>query len=101
MKKLVKGLILGLLVLVFQLSIQAQTTTGRLSGGVPGPEGVLPGATVVATDATTAKETTVTTDSEGNFLFPQLELGTYTVKVTAQGFKTYIAQEVKIESGCE
>ncbi len=99
MKKLVKGLILGLLVLVFQLSIQAQTTTGRLSGVVSGPDGVLPGATVVATDATTARETTVTTDSEGNFLFPQLEFGNYTVKVTAQGFKTYIAQEVKIDVG--
>ncbi|HEV7644069.1 MAG TPA: TonB-dependent receptor [Pyrinomonadaceae bacterium] len=99
MKKLVKGLILGLLVLVFQLSIQAQTTTGRLSGVVSGPDGVLPGATVVAADATTAKETTVTTDSEGNFLFPQLEFGNYTVTVTAQGFKKYIAQEVKIDVG--
>jgi hypothetical protein len=99
MKKLVKGLILGLLVLAFQLSLQAQTTTGRLSGTVSGPDGVLPGATVTATDASTAKETTVVTDGEGNFLIPQLEFGSYTVKVVAQGFKTYIGQDVKIDVG--
>jgi len=99
MKKLVKGLILGLLVVVLQLSIQAQTTTGRLSGVVSGPDGVLPGASVTATDDSTKKETTVVTDGEGSFLFPQLEFGTYTVKVTAQGFKTYVGQEVKIDVG--
>lgn len=99
MKKLVKGLILGLLVLLFQLSLQAQTSTGRLSGTVSGPDGVLPGATVVVTDNTTGKETTVVTDAEGGFLVPQLDFGTYTVKVTAQGFKTYIAQELKIDVG--
>jgi hypothetical protein len=99
MNKLVKSLMLGLLILVFQLSLQAQTTTGRLTGTVAGPDGVLPGATVTAVDNSTGKETTAVTDGEGSFLFPQLEFGTYTVKVTAQGFKTYVGEQVKIDVG--
>ncbi|MDQ4120895.1 MAG: TonB-dependent receptor [Acidobacteriota bacterium] len=76
-----------------------QTTTGRLSGVVSGPDGVLPGATVTATDNNTGKTQTVTTDGEGAFLFPQLEFGTYTVNITAGGFKTFSATEVKIDVG--
>jgi hypothetical protein len=79
----------------------AQTTAGRLSGVVSGPDGVLPGATVTVTDNKTGKELTVVTGGEGNFLFPQLEFGAYTVKITASGFKTYVANEVKIDVGRE
>lgn len=84
---------------LFSLSIAGQSTTGRLAGTVSGPDGVLPGATVTATDNKTGKEQTVTADGEGNFLFPQLEFGAYTVKVTSSGFKTFVANEVKIDVG--
>lgn len=79
----------------------AQGTTGRLSGTVSGPDGALPGATVVATDTKTGKEQTVTTNEEGFFNFPQLEFGTYTIRVTAAGFKTLVANEQKIDVGRE
>lgn len=79
----------------------AQTTTGRLSGTVSGPDGVLPGASVTAKDSKTGKESTTTTDGEGHFVIPQLEFGTYTVTVTANGFKTHIANELKIDVGRE
>ncbi len=88
------------LVLVSAVCIMAQTT-GRLSGTVSGPDGALPGATIVATDSKTGKELTTIAGGEGNFLFPQLEFGTYTVTITASGFKTYIANEVKIDVGRE
>jgi hypothetical protein len=87
------------LVLVSAVCVMAQTTAGRLTGTVSGPDGVLPGATVTATDNKTGRELTIVAGDEGNFLFPQLEFGTYTVKVTATGFKTYIANEVKIDVG--
>lgn len=74
-----------------------QTTTGRLSGTVSGPDGVLPGATVTITFNQTNKEFTVTTDGSGNFVFPQLEVGTYSVKVSASGFKTYVATDLKVD----
>jgi Carboxypeptidase regulatory-like domain/TonB dependent receptor len=89
------------LVFVSVICVMAQTTTGRLTGTISGPDGVLPGATVVATDNKTGKEFTVIAGEEGNFLFPQLEFGAYTVKITASGFKTYIANDVKIDVGRE
>ncbi len=77
----------------------AQTTTGRLNGSVAGPDGVLPNATIVVKDDNTGREVTVVTKGDGTFLFPQLEFGTYTVTVTAPGFKTFVATEVKIDVG--
>jgi hypothetical protein len=88
-----------LLAAVSVTGVLAQGTTGRLSGTVSGPDGALPGATVTATDNKTGKEVTTVTNNEGNFLFPQLEFGTYTVKVTANGFKQYVANEVKVDVG--
>ncbi|HVQ55782.1 MAG TPA: carboxypeptidase-like regulatory domain-containing protein, partial [Pyrinomonadaceae bacterium] len=90
-----------LLVLVAVAAAAAQTTTGRLSGTVSGPDGLLPNATVVARDNTTGKEITVTTREDGAFLFSQLEFGTYTVTITSAGFKTFIANDVKIDVGRE
>jgi hypothetical protein len=82
-------------------SALAQSNTGRLVGTVSGPDGVIPGATVVITDNQTGKERTITTSGEGTFTVPQLEIGTYTVKVTASGFKTFTANAVKIDVGKE
>jgi hypothetical protein len=75
----------------------AQSNTGSLSGTVSGPDGVIAGAKVVITDNQTGKERMVTTTGEGTFSVPQLDSGTYTVKVTAPGFKTFTANEVKID----
>lgn len=75
----------------------AQSNTGALSGTVSGPDGVIPGAKVVITDNQTGKERMVTTTGEGTFTVPQLDAGDYTVKVTAPGFKTYSATNVKID----
>lgn len=77
----------------------AQGTTGRLAGTVSGPDGVLPGATVVARDNATGREVTATTNEQGAYLFPQIEFGTYTVRVTAQGFKTLVGNDLKIDVG--
>ncbi|HSK73103.1 MAG TPA: TonB-dependent receptor [Pyrinomonadaceae bacterium] len=65
------------------------------------PDGVLPGATVTATDQKTGKSLTVVTSESGSFRFQQLEFGDYRVTVTAAGFKTFIASDVKIDIGRE
>src|SRR5215203_4559635 len=98
MKNILLSVVLLLAAMTF---VTAQTTTGRLTGTVSGPDGVLPGATVTATDSNTGKEQTVTTGENGTFLFQQVEFGSYTVKVTASGFKTFVANEVKIDVGRE
>lgn len=77
----------------------AQTTTGRLSGVVSTADGVLPNATITARDNKTNKELTAVAKEDGTFLLPQLEFGTYTVTVAVPGFKTFVANEVKIDVG--
>src|SRR5882724_10120407 len=86
---------------LFVVSAVAQSNTGSLTGTVSGPDGVLKGATVTVTDNKTGKEKTVTSSEEGTFTVPQLETGTYTVKVTVNGFKTFTATELKIDVGRE
>lgn len=89
-----------LIILAFTMSAMvtfAQGTTGKLVGTVSGPDGVLPGATVVVTDMQTAKERTLTTSSGGTFEVT-VEYGQYSVKVTAAGFKTTTYENVKIDA---
>lgn len=76
----------------------SQTTTGRLLGTVSGPDGLLPGATVTVTDNQTGRELTTVTGGDGSFQFEQLSFGVYTVRVTQQGFKTFVATDVKIDA---
>lgn len=88
-----------LLIIISSVFVFAQTT-GRLTGTVKDSAGAtVPGATITAKDNSTGKEATVTANEEGNFLFPQLEFGTYTVTITATNFKTYVANGVKIDVG--
>lgn len=83
------------------IAVWAQSSGGSLVGTVASNDGVVPGATIVVTDTQTNKQRTITATSDGTFALPQLEVGTYTVKITAAGFKTYTAEAVKIDVGRE
>ncbi len=96
MKRIISAI---MLVIVFAITVIAQSNTGRLVGTVSSPDGVVPGATVVVTDTKTKKDKTLVTGGDGGFILPQLEVGAYTVKVTMQGFKTFTANDVKIDIG--
>ncbi len=76
-----------------------QSNTGNLNVNVSDPAGVIPGATIVITDNQTGRERTVVTSDEGSASIPQLEVGNYTVKVSSQGRKTKIFNDVKIDVG--
>ena len=78
-----------------------QAATGRLSGTVSGPDGLIANATVVVTDNQTKQSHTATTNAQGAFSFPQLAVGSYTVSFSAPGFKTLSATDVKIDVGKE
>ncbi len=58
---------------------------------------VLPNATVTARNRSTSSERTTQTDSEGNYQFAALPVGSYTVEVKANGFKTGVADQVTVE----
>jgi hypothetical protein len=67
----------------------AQTFRGGISGRVADSTGaVLPGVTVTATNDATGLSRTTTTSTGGDFSVPDLQLGTYTIEATLQGFQT-------------
>jgi hypothetical protein len=90
---------LVLLVCLSALPVFSQSTTGRLVGTVSDASGVIPGATVVAKDDQTNKERTTTTSGDGSFALAQLDVGTYTVTITAPGHKLFTVSGVKIDIG--
>lgn len=97
-RKIFIGLLLGI---INTSLLFAQNTTGRIVGSVTAADGAVPGATVTVTDNQTKKERTVTSNGDGTFEVPQLEFGTYTVRITATGFKTFTSPDVKIDAGRE
>lgn len=82
-------------------TVLSQSTTGRLVGTVSDASGVIPGATVVIKDNQTSKERTLTSSGDGAFSVPQLDVGLYTVTISAPGHKTFNAGDVKIDIGQE
>jgi len=67
----------------------AQTFRGGIAGRVADSTGaVLPGVTVTATNDATGVSRTTTTSTGGDFSVPDLQLGTYTIEATLQGFQT-------------
>jgi hypothetical protein len=66
----------------------AQTTFGTIRGTVfDQQQGIVPGATVVATDETTNVTREAQSDAQGLFEISNLRPGTYTVSATLSGFK--------------
>jgi Carboxypeptidase regulatory-like domain len=69
-------------------SPQSQATTGEIRGTVADTTGaVVPGATVVLTDASRGISRTVVTGSDGSFVAPLLPPGTYEMTATLTGFQ--------------
>ena len=61
--------------------------------------GVVPGATVTATNESTSGTYTVTSAANGTFNIPSILPGIYTVTVTLQGFKQSINKGIAVTSG--
>ena len=67
----------------------SQEVTANIVGTVTDPSGApIKGAAVVATDVDRGTERTVETNDSGEYNLLRLPIGTYTVKVTAQGFQS-------------
>ncbi len=79
----------------------AQTEKATLRGTVTDQSGaVVPGADIVVTDLVTNVEVRkLVSDSNGNFEVPDLKPGTYRVKVDMSGFRSFVADGVKLDGG--
>jgi len=98
-KWLVISLVLALCGL-FSFSALAQETTGGLQGLVKDPSGaVVPGAKVVVTSTSLVGSKEIATDGSGYYRFSNLPPGTYTLTVTAKGFKTTKREGLNLEVG--
>jgi len=83
--------------LLAALPVLAQT--GRVLGTVNDDSGaIIPGAIVTATHSGTNIAHTFPTDSSGNYDFPSLAIGTYSIRCEARGFKR-VQTTVLVEVG--
>src|SRR4051812_16100928 len=90
-------------VLLFVLSfgavfLAAQTTSTEVLGTVTDSSGaVVPDAKVTLLRIETGERRVGATDESGNYSFPLIEQGDYTVSVEKQGFKTQVRTEIHVE----
>jgi hypothetical protein len=90
----------SLLVLVFLCSttLHSQTFRGAIQGTVTDPQGaVIVAADVTVTNAETGLTRVTKTNDVGDYLFPELPIGTYQVVVKKSGFKDLTVKNVKVE----
>ncbi len=91
LRKLIRpmiGSMFVLLVLGFSQALLGQAVNATLVGTVTDNTGAtVPKATVTITESATGIVHTDVTNESGNYTFPDLTPGTYTVTISAQGFK--------------
>jgi hypothetical protein len=93
-----RGRMLGL-ACVFGASLWSQNVSSNIVGIVADPaNAVVPGASVRLTSDLTGEVRTVSSNAEGLFRFVNLEAGTYSVAITAQGFRTRVEHGINLSS---
>ncbi|HEU4835543.1 MAG TPA: carboxypeptidase-like regulatory domain-containing protein [Pyrinomonadaceae bacterium] len=99
MRKFTTILMAMLVLVTCQIVIQAQITTGSISGTVTDQTGaVVPGASVTV-KGEAGQQYTAVTKGDGGYTIPGVPAGTptYTVTITAPSFKTAVIQNVKVD----
>jgi len=95
-------LLVGLLLtfLFSSMSLLGQSATGSISGTVADSSGaVIPKATVVLTDEATKGKRDSVSNSSGVFNFPSVYPGTYTLTISADGFRTWEERNIVLTQG--
>ncbi len=88
----------AVLVILSAAGLAAQSSTGGMRGTVKDAQGVIPGATVtIVNDANGTSRETVSNES-GEYSFPALDPGAYSVKVAVPGFRTFERKGVRVNT---
>jgi hypothetical protein len=100
MKSLAYVLLLLFGALSFESLSQTLVTTGVVRGVARDSSGALvPGAIVVLSARSTGQPSTRKTNDAGIFVFPSQPVGTYTMEVTAAGFRKELVQGIYVQVG--
>ena len=84
----------------FAATAFSQNSTSTLDGFVKDPQGsLIPNASVAVANVATRQVTSTLTDAQGHWAVPSLSGGTYSISVTAAGFKKATAADVKMDAG--
>jgi hypothetical protein len=93
-------LLMACLLFSTPLAAQTQITTGVIQGTVMDSTGaVLPGVDVTVVNPETNLTQSRTTDSDGRFVFLQLQPGRYTATFRLAGFGTFIQDNIELTVG--
>ncbi len=88
-----------LFVLAFSNTVLGQGVTGQISGTVTDSGGSsIAGASVRLTHELSQQVREFTTEPSGDFQFPNLVPGDYTVRIERSGFKTYSQKSIKVSA---
>ncbi len=86
---------------LFGLSVTAawgQVSSGSIAGHVSdASRAAIPAVSVTLVNEGTGAQRTATTDSGGNYIFPLVAPGLYTVRATAQGFKSFEVTRLEVQ----
>lgn len=94
------ALLLMMLSLASSALAQTQISAGVIQGTVLDEQGgAVPGANTEVKNVDTNFTRTLTTDSDGRFVFLQLQPGRYLLTVSKQGFATLIQQNLEVTVG--
>ncbi|PWT91682.1 MAG: hypothetical protein C5B55_07715, partial [Blastocatellia bacterium] len=84
---------------ILSTSAFSQTNKADIVGTVKDSSGAaIPGATVTITKVDTGAERTVTANDDGNYNAPLLDIGTYKVTATKQGYQTVTRENLVLET---
>ena len=82
------------------LPLYGQYENGSLLGTIRDESGAaIPHSIVTVTNVATGVGVSAKADGEGNYDVPQLRVGVYTVKATATGFSSAVAQNITVSVG--
>lgn len=91
---------LFLLLAALALPTFAQSNKATIAGDVTDQNGaVVPDATVTVRNAGTGFERTVTTSGGGHYEVPSLDVGTYTITASKQGYQSITRENVDLQVG--
>ena len=89
--------ILVVAILAFALPADAQVLYGSIVGNVSdSSQAAIPGATVTAIHIQTNRARETTTTGDGSYAFANLQEGTYTIRISLQGFKESVEEQIPV-----